>query len=102
MTIQVNPLNLPPSADPSKFSHFGREVIGVNPGNLSPAEFSEIEQLLYKVLSNSGIFLGLIFMQYDALLFRNASLSPEQQYAFTKVIQYSFASLPFLVRTSGI
>ena len=49
MPIQTVPLTLPPSADPSKFTHFGREVIGVDPGNLSPSEFSEIEQLLYKV-----------------------------------------------------
>jgi xanthine dioxygenase len=49
MTIETQPLTLPPSADPSKFSNFGRQVIGVDPGNLSPAEFSEIEQLLYKV-----------------------------------------------------
>jgi xanthine dioxygenase len=49
MTIETQPLTLPPSADPSKFSKFGRQVIGVDPGNLSPAEFSEIEQLLYEV-----------------------------------------------------
>jgi xanthine dioxygenase len=90
MTIESNPLTLPPSADPSKFACFGREVIGVDPGNLSPAEFSEIEQLLYKVRSvpgcySLGTFPDLILMQYDALLFRNANLSPEQQYALTKV-----------------
>ena len=49
MTIETVPLTLPPSADPSKFTQFGREVIGVDPGNLSPAEFAEIEQLLYAV-----------------------------------------------------
>ncbi|KAF8492806.1 Clavaminate synthase-like protein [Russula emetica] len=69
MSIETVPLTLPPSADPSKFSNFGRQVIGVDPGNLSPSDFAEIQQLLYK---------------YDALLFRNVNLSPEQQYALTK------------------
>jgi hypothetical protein len=49
MTIQTVPLTLPPSADPSKFANFGREVIGVDPGNLSSSDFAEIRQLLYKV-----------------------------------------------------
>ncbi|KAH9158761.1 hypothetical protein EDB89DRAFT_2197607 [Lactarius sanguifluus] len=69
MPIQTVPLTLPPSADPSKFTVFGREVIGVDPENLSPAEFAEIERLLYT---------------HDTLLFRNANLSPEQQYVFTR------------------
>lgn len=47
--VAVSPLPLPPSADPSKFTDFGREVKGVNPGALTPEEFKEIEQLLYKV-----------------------------------------------------
>jgi hypothetical protein len=49
MTIETVPLTLPPSADPSKFSNFARQVIGVDPGNLSPSDFAEIRQLLYKV-----------------------------------------------------
>ena len=50
MTIETVPLTLlPPLADPSKFSNFGRRVIGVDPGNLSPSEFVEIQHLLYKV-----------------------------------------------------
>ncbi|KAH9009527.1 hypothetical protein EDB84DRAFT_1546542 [Lactarius hengduanensis] len=69
MPIQTVPLTLPPSADLSKFTLFGREVIGVDPENLSPAEFAEIERLLYT---------------HDALLFRNTNLSPEKQYAFTR------------------
>ncbi|KAH9980626.1 taurine catabolism dioxygenase [Russula compacta] len=69
MAIQFVPLPLPPSADPSKLARFGREVIGLDPGNLSLSDFAEIQQLLY---------------EYDALLFRNATLSPEQQYALTK------------------
>ncbi|KAI0721179.1 Clavaminate synthase-like protein [Fomitopsis betulina] len=67
--VAVSPLPLPPSADPSKFTDFGREVKGVNPGALTPEEFKEIEQLLYK---------------HGALLFRDAHLTPEQQYALTK------------------
>ena len=50
MPIQTaDPLTLPPLADPSKFTQFGREIIGVDPGNLSPAEFTDIEQFLYTV-----------------------------------------------------
>jgi xanthine dioxygenase len=49
MSISTVPLPLPPSADPAKFSDFGRQVIGVDPGHLSPSEFVEIQHLLYKV-----------------------------------------------------
>ena len=49
MAIEVHPLPLPSSADPSKFKDFGREVRGVHPGRLTDEEFKEIEQLLYKV-----------------------------------------------------
>ena len=49
MAIQTAPLPLPASADPSKFTEFGREVLNVSPGNLSPEDFAEIEKLLYKV-----------------------------------------------------
>ncbi|KAG8904771.1 hypothetical protein FRB99_001203 [Tulasnella sp. 403] len=69
MAIEIVPLPLPASADPSKFTNFGREVKGVKPGNLTPEEFKEIEELLYK---------------HDALLFRDVDFTPEQQYALTK------------------
>ena len=49
MAIETVPLPLPPTADPSKFNNFGREVRGVHPGRLTDEEFKEIEQLLYKV-----------------------------------------------------
>ena len=49
MAIEVLPLPLPPSADASKFKEFGREVKGVDVGNLTPEKFKEIEELLYKV-----------------------------------------------------
>ena len=49
MTIETFPLPLPPTADPSEFKDFGREVKGVHPGRLTDEEFEEIEQLLYKV-----------------------------------------------------
>jgi hypothetical protein len=49
MTIETVPLTLPPSADPSKFLNFGREVIGIDPGDLSSSDFAEIRQLLYEV-----------------------------------------------------
>ncbi|GJE97802.1 TauD/TfdA family dioxygenase [Phanerochaete sordida] len=77
MAIEVAPLPLPPSADPSKFADFGREVKGVSPGTLTPEQFKEIEQLLYK---------------HSALLFRNAELTPEQQYALTKAFDPSSES----------
>ncbi|KZV64212.1 Clavaminate synthase-like protein [Peniophora sp. CONT] len=69
MTIEVAPLPLPPSADASKFADFGREVKGINPGELTQEQLEEIKELLYK---------------HDALLFRNAEVTPEQQYALTK------------------
>ncbi|KAG6906946.1 hypothetical protein DXG01_011279 [Tephrocybe rancida] len=69
MPIELIPLSLPASADASKFVNFGREVRGVNPGSLDPKEFAEVQQALYK---------------HDVLLFRDASLTPEQQYAFTR------------------
>ncbi|KAJ7571997.1 Clavaminate synthase-like protein [Mycena floridula] len=69
MAIELVPLPLPPTADASKFVDFGREVKGVDPGTLSPEQFTEIREALYK---------------HDALLFRDVSLTPEQQYALTK------------------
>ncbi|KAK7464338.1 hypothetical protein VKT23_006506 [Stygiomarasmius scandens] len=69
MAIELTPLPLPASADPSKFVDFGREVKGVSPGSLTPEQFEEIKNALYK---------------HDALLFRNVDLTPEQQYTLTK------------------
>jgi hypothetical protein len=51
MAIELSPLPLPASADPSKFSEFGREVKGVDPGKLSEEDFKQIHDLLYKVAS---------------------------------------------------
>ncbi|EPQ60198.1 Clavaminate synthase-like protein [Gloeophyllum trabeum ATCC 11539] len=70
MAIEVSPLPLPASADPSKFKDFGREVKGVNPGELTDQEFETIRDLLYK---------------HDTLLFRDVTLTPEQQYRLTKL-----------------
>ncbi|KAF7355961.1 Clavaminate synthase-like protein [Mycena venus] len=69
MAIQFTPLPLPASADASKFTQFGREVTGVDPGNLTSEQFDRVRDALYK---------------YDVLLFRNATLTAEQQYALTK------------------
>ncbi|KAG6815182.1 hypothetical protein H0H93_010646, partial [Arthromyces matolae] len=77
MTIQLIPLPLPPSADASSFIDFGREVQGVAPGNLTPEQFSEVKEALYK---------------HDVLLFRNVTLTPEQQYALTKAFDPSSES----------
>lgn len=49
MAIELTPLPLPASADASKFGQLGREVKGVNPGELTPQQAKEIEELLYKV-----------------------------------------------------
>lgn len=49
MAIELLPLPLPATADASKFVDFGREVKGVTPGSLSPEEFEEIREALYKV-----------------------------------------------------
>ncbi|GKV58045.1 taurine catabolism dioxygenase [Collybia sordida] len=71
MTIELVSLSLPPSADPSKFVDFGREVKGVNPATLDPGSelFTEIHNALYK---------------HSILVFRDVSMTPEQQYALTK------------------
>ncbi|KAK0222612.1 hypothetical protein EDD85DRAFT_861781 [Armillaria nabsnona] len=69
MAIEFVPLPLPVTADPSKFTTFGRQVKGVDPGKFTPEQFQEIRDALYK---------------HDALLFRDVDLSPEQQYALTK------------------
>lgn len=49
MAIELIPLPLPASADVSKFADFGREVKGINPGALTPEQFQEIREALYKV-----------------------------------------------------
>lgn len=49
MTIELTALTLPPSADASKFTDFGREVKGVNPAALTPEQFQEVQEALYKV-----------------------------------------------------
>ena len=91
MAIETFPLPLPPTADPSKFKDFGREVKGVHPGRLTDEEFKEIQQLLYKVCvipqypCHSLAYRSSV--QHDALLFRNVHLSPEEQYKLTKVRQ---------------
>jgi hypothetical protein len=86
MAIELVPLPLPASADPSKFADFGREVKGVHPGTLTPEQFGEIQEALYKVRSGHTLpsVWVLINAQHDALLFRDVTLTPEQQYALTK------------------
>lgn len=49
MAIQVVPLPVPPTADAAALKDFGREIKGVNPGTLSPEQFKEVHDLLYKV-----------------------------------------------------
>jgi xanthine dioxygenase len=49
MAIELSPLPLPPSADAAKLADFGREVKGIDLGALTPVQFKEIQELLYKV-----------------------------------------------------
>lgn len=49
MSIQVESLPLPPSANPAHFADFGREVKGVKAGKLTEEQLKEIQNLLYKV-----------------------------------------------------
>src|SRR5258707_9251296 len=74
MTLEVTPFPLPPSADAEMLKDFGRyvrglcesmhdrlprrirlprEVKGVHPGKLTPEQFHEIHDLLYKVCSST-------------------------------------------------
>lgn len=53
MAIELVPLPLPASADASKLADFGREVKGVNPADLTPELFKEVEEALYKVWVDS-------------------------------------------------
>jgi len=61
MAIELTPLPLPASADASKLADFGREVKGVDPANLTPELFKEIEEALYKVRlrSDCAVLSGL-------------------------------------------
>jgi hypothetical protein len=56
MAIELAPLPLPASVDPYFFVDFGREVKGIDPGELTPPQFAEIHDALYKV-SSPIIFL---------------------------------------------
>lgn len=50
MTFQFIPIPLPPTADSSKLSEFGKEVKGFDPGRpWTEDKFKEIEEGLYKV-----------------------------------------------------
>lgn len=70
MAIELAPIPLPVTASRTDFDpDFGREVKGVRPGELTPEQFKEIETALYT---------------HGILLFRDAALTPEQQYVLTK------------------
>ncbi|KAJ3916126.1 Clavaminate synthase-like protein [Lentinula edodes] len=69
MTIELKPVPLPNSAEPSHFINFGREVKGINPGNCTSEQLEDIKQALY---------------QHEVLLFRDVVLTPEQQLKLTK------------------
>lgn len=58
-SIEFVPLPLPASADASKFTDFGREVRGLDAGNLTPETFKLIEEALYKVC----IFIRYLYIE---------------------------------------
>ena len=65
MAIEVAPLPIPSSIDTSKFSKdFGREVKGVKAGELTPDQFKEISDLLYKVRGHAS---GLLRSHGDCM-----------------------------------
>lgn len=90
MAIELAPIPLPATASRTDFDpDFGREVKGVKPGELTPEQFKEIETALYTVgLGSSPGALDLCTSQHVILLFRDAALTPEQQYALTKVGEF--------------
>lgn len=50
MAIELAPIALPATASDTDFDpDFGREVKGVNPGELTPEQFKEVEIALYTV-----------------------------------------------------
>jgi hypothetical protein len=49
MAIELVPLPLPAKADRVKMAEIGREVKGVDPKNVTPEQFAQIREALYKV-----------------------------------------------------
>lgn len=47
--ISFKPLDLPKTANPSKFQNFGKRVIGYNPEDATKEEVGEIQKALYEV-----------------------------------------------------
>jgi len=69
MAVEVAPFPIPTGADAARMKDFGRVVKDLHPGKLTPEQLEEIKELLYK---------------YNALLFPNVVVTPEEQYALTK------------------
>ncbi|CAG8628256.1 1351_t:CDS:2 [Acaulospora colombiana] len=78
MSVEVAPFPLAPSGDAAKMKDFGRVVKDVHPGKLTPEQLEEVKELLYK---------------HGALLFPNVVVTPEEQYALTKVSPVQLLSL---------
>lgn len=58
--VEFLSLPLPPSADASKFENFGKEVKGIDLGNLTPETFKTIEEALYKVRLMLAMFASAL------------------------------------------
>jgi hypothetical protein len=70
-------------------------VKDLHPGKLTPEQLEEIKELLYKVcipsINQSPTLICLLY-QHNALLFPNVVVTPEEQYALTKVFYISYLS----------
>ena len=75
MAIELVPLPLPASADASKFADFGREVKGIHPGTLTPEQFEEIQDALYRVCYPVLRVFG-IRIQYSRLYIARCTIVP--------------------------
>ena len=109
MAIESAPLPLPSSADPSSFVDFGREVKGVSsrpPSLLRSSTTHSTRLALRFVLSGhrprftNYIRFTPLSHQHGALLFRNVTLTPQQQHALTKDPYLSSSNLPPSFRLS--
>lgn len=106
-TVELAPLPLPAGADAARMKDFGRYVIhlpcscrwvassddidsevkNLHPGKLTPEQLEEVKKLLYTVFLPLITEIWLVWpaYQYNALLFRDVVVTPEEQYALTKV-----------------
>ncbi|ORY35067.1 taurine catabolism dioxygenase [Naematelia encephala] len=66
--FKYSPIPPPPTANPTYFAEFGRQVQGFDPSTVSEEQMNEIIDMLYK---------------HSVLLFKNTKLTPKQQFDMT-------------------